>query len=198
MTRRPGQDADHGAHRGADRLVVVDMQEAFRDPGSQWAVPGYADAQTQVQRLAEGFRGRTVWTRFVRDPAENGVWSDYYDRWSTFRVGAESPAWELTLPPREGEPVLTFPTFSKWGSELQRLIEGEGRMVVCGVATDCCVLATVLGAVDAGRGVTVAADACAGLTPQAHDQAVAVMALLDPMVTISSTSEVLRRHALMP
>lgn len=176
------------------RLVVVDMQEAFRDSGSQWSVPRYAGAQDRVEELAERFRGRTVWTRFVRDPAEEGAWSAYYDRWSTFRVERGSPVWDLTLPVGD-DPILTQPTFSKWGPELARLVGPESRLVVCGVATDCCVLSTVLGAVDAGRSVTVVTDACAGATDEAHDQALALMGLLSPMVTLAATAEVLESQA---
>lgn len=180
----------------ATRLVVVDMQEAFRAPGSQWSVPRYAGAQDHVAELAERFRGRTVWTRFVRDPAEEGAWSDYYDRWSTFRVEQESPVWDLTLPVGD-DPVLTLPTFSKWGPHLTDLVGVDSRLVVCGVATDCCVLSTVLGAVDAGRSVTVVTDACAGATDEAHDQALALMGLLSPMVTLATTAEVLESEAVV-
>lgn len=179
----------------ADCLVVIDMQEAFRDPASDWHVPRYADAQDRVGALATHFRGRTVWTRFVRDPEETGAWSAYYDRWSSFRVEREATVWNLTLPVEQDDPVLTLPTFSKWGPDLARLTSGARRLVVCGVATDCCVLSTVLGAVDAGRAVTVVTDACAGVTDAAHDQALGLLELLSPLVSLSATVDVLEGNA---
>lgn len=50
--------------------------------------------------------------------------------------------------------------------------------------TDCCVLATALGAADAGRYVTVVKDAFAGQSDAAQDQALNLMQLLSPMTTI--------------
>jgi nicotinamidase-related amidase len=90
----------------------------------------------------------------------------------------------VTLPTRDGDSVLTLPTFSKWGPELVELTAWSDYLVICGVATDCCVLSTVLGAIDAGKMVTVVTDACAGATTEAHDQAIALMGMLAPMVTL--------------
>lgn len=173
-------------------LVVIDMQEIFRSPESEWFVPAYDAAAAQVIRLSEGFSGPTIWTRFVRDADEPGAWRAYYERWSRSRHEPDSPAWDLTLPVAEGDEVLSLPTFSKWGPELAALTAKNDHLVVCGVATDCCVIATVLGAVDAGKRVTVVTDACAGATSEAHGQAVGLMGLLSPMVSVVEMSELTR------
>lgn len=172
---------------GDQTLVVIDMQQAFRDRASQWCVPRYAEAEANVLRLVERSAGPVVWTRFVRDPEEQGAWADYYDRWHELRVSPEAKEWDLTTAAGEGATVLDLPTFSKWGPELDALTAAAPRLVVCGVATDCCVLGTVLGAVDAGRPVTVVSDACAGVTDTAHQQALDLMGLLSPMVTLADT-----------
>ncbi len=166
-------------------LVVVDMQRAFGDPASRWAAPAYDAAEPVVLDLRRRHAGRVVHTRFVRDPAEPGAWADYYDDWPEFRVGPDDAAWALTTPAAPGDPVVDEATFGKWGPALAAVV-GEAPLVVCGVATECCVLATVLAAADAGRSVTVAADACAGGTPEAHDQALAVMSLMSPLVTVTT------------
>lgn len=171
-------------------LVVIDMQEAFCDEASQWCVPRYAEAEANVARLVERSAGDVVWTRFVRDPDERGAWRDYYDRWHELRVGPEAKEWDLTTAAGEGDGILDLPTFSKWGPELDALTAAAPRLVVCGVATDCCVLGTVLGAADAGRPVTVVTDACAGVTDTAHQQALDLMELLAPMVTLADTDQV--------
>jgi nicotinamidase-related amidase len=65
---------------------------------------------------------------------------------------------------------------------------GPGSTVaVCGVATECCVLGTVLGAVDDGRSVRVITDACAGGTEQAHEQAIGVLSGFAPLVGLTRT-----------
>ena len=121
-----------------------------------------------------------------------GSWRDYYARWDRCREAEDSPAWEITLPVAEGDAVLSLPTFGKWGAELAELTRDREQLVVCGVATDCCVLSTVLGAVDAGKQVTVVADACAGATDRAHEQALDLMGMLSPMVMLASADDVLR------
>lgn len=166
-----------------ETLIIIDMQEIFRSPDSQWHVPGYEQAQASIEKLMAAWSGQVLWTRFVRDPAEMGSWQQYYERWSECRLPEESPAWNITLAGVRG-PIISLPTFSKWGEQLQKLTTGTERLRLCGVATDCCVLATALGAVDAGKHVTVVAEACAGLTPKAHDQTLDVLKLLSPMVEV--------------
>lgn len=172
-------------------LVVVDMQAAFRDAASEWAVQRYDEIAPRIAALADAFTGRVVWTRFVRDPDEVGAWADYYDRWTTFRVGEEHAAWDLTFEPAAADAVVTLPTFSKWGPELASLAGVDAPVVVCGVATDCCVLSTVLGAIDAGRTVVVATDACAAVSDEAQEQTLALLGLLSPMVVLSTADELL-------
>lgn len=172
-------------------LAVIDMQVCFQEEDSQWFVPRYSEAATNVARLAEAFTDRVVWTKFVRDPAEPGVWSDYYDRWSTFRVAADSRQWKLTFEPAAEDPVISLPTFSKWGPELAEIAELDAPLLICGVATDCCILSTVLGAIDAGRSVTVVTDACAAVSDEAQEQTLQLLGLLHPMVTLITTAEVL-------
>ncbi|QUW17811.1 cysteine hydrolase [Agrococcus sp. Marseille-Q4369] len=170
-------------------LVVIDMQQIFRDPASQWATGGYEAAAERIRALVDAAEGPVIWTRFVRDPAEPGSWRAYYERWDECRDEPDSPAWDLTMPVADEHAVLSLPTFSKWGDELAALTAEHPELVVCGVATDCCVLSTVLGAVDAGKAITVVTDACAGATDEAHDQAVALMGMLAPMVRLAETAE---------
>ncbi|GAA1806135.1 cysteine hydrolase [Agromyces neolithicus] len=185
-------ESDTAVSSGTSTLVVIDMQEIFRSPTSEWSVPAYDRTAEHVVRLADHFSHSVVWTKFVRDPDETGSWSAYYDRWSNSRAEPDSPVWDLTLPVRDGDRVLTLSTFSKWGPDLAEMTEHSDHIVVCGVATDCCVLATVLGAVDAGKQVTLVTDACGGATPEAHDQAVALMGMLAPMVTLAETTEIVK------
>lgn len=166
-------------------LVVIDMQHAFGDPSSPWVTEGYAAIVPAVEKLVGRFQDRVVFTRFVRDPAEPGHWSAYYDRWSSFRIPATDPLWDITLDVPVGSAVVDEPTFSKWGSSLEAVV-GEAPLVLCGVATECCVLSTAYAAADAGRQVTVVADACAGASTQLHDQALVIMQTNAPLITVTT------------
>jgi nicotinamidase-related amidase len=104
----------------------------------------------------------------------------------------ESALYELTdeVAPRAST-VVTATTFGKWTADLRAHVGDEPRLVVAGVATDCCVISTVLAAADAGASVTVVGDACAGSTDDNHAKALEVMALYGPLVSLATTDEVL-------
>lgn len=172
-------------------LVFIDMQNIFADQDGQWGVSNYAEVEQAMARLRERDGSPVIWTRFVRDPEEHGAWADYYDRWDECRAEPESPVWDLTSPVREGDQVLSMPTFSKWGEQLAEMTKDYDRLVLAGVATDCCVIGTALGAVDAGKWVTVLTDACGGGTKEVHDQAMAIMDCFNPMLTLMTVDEYL-------
>ncbi|MCU1472732.1 isochorismatase family protein [Amnibacterium sp.] len=178
-----------------DALVVVDMQHVFADPASPWNTPDYAAAAAGVRRLLPAFTGVTVWTRFVAPERPEGAWRAYYDEWPFALVPDEDPIWLIdpALGPAS-DPVVSAPTFGKWGDALASALGGAERLVVVGVSTDCCVLSTALAAADAGRAVVVAADACAGASAADHERALAAMALYTPLITISSVDEVVGRR----
>lgn len=171
-------------------LVVIDMQVAFAEPTSVWGVPGYDEVEQVIEALRERFDDRVVYTRFVPDPDEPGHWSDYYDRWSTMRQPPSSSLWDLTIEVPSDAWVVSLPTFSKWGPRLAEIVGSDSPLVMCGVASDCCVLATALAAADHGRSVTIVEDACRGVSPRHHDETMSLLALLAPLVTVASAAEV--------
>jgi nicotinamidase-related amidase len=70
-------------------------------------------------------------------------------------------------------------------------VVGNGPLTVVGVATDCCVISTVLPAADAGVPARVVTDACAGSTDDDHDRALRIMSLYASLVRLTTTDEVL-------
>ena len=170
-------------------LVVVDMQRAFRQPG-EWHIPRYDEAARTITRLAASGLEPLI-TRFIPDPAEEGSWSSYYDRWQSMRLNPADPTWHIELPGIAARGSIDLPTFSKWGEALADLIPAGDEVILTGVATDCCILATALGAADAGRYVTVVEDACAGQSDAAHDQALSLLQLLSPMINVVKSETLL-------
>lgn len=179
-----GTDSVHLKKR---HLVVVDMQRAFRQKG-QWNVPRYDEAAAAIAQLV-GSGLEPILTRFVPDPAEEGAWSAYYDQWDTMRLAPSDAVWDIELPGVEVGATLDLPTFTKWGAELAAHIPVGDEMILTGVATDCCVLSTALGAIDAGRFVTVVSDACAGQDDNAHQKTLDLLDLLSPMITLCTAAE---------
>lgn len=169
-------------------LVVVDPQAVFASPeASPWGSPMFATALPRILDLAGGFGPeRTVVTRFVADPSLGGSWGPYYEAWPFALVPDEDPLYAV-VPELSGAGgrVITAPTFGKW-PVLRDVVGGSGAQVtVAGVATDCCVISTVLPMADAGVHVNVVADACAGSTPENHAHALAVLSLYAPQITVT-------------
>ena len=172
-------------------LVVVDLQRVFGDPGSPWAAPRFGEVRPRIARLAEVFGERVAHTRFVAPSEPTGAWRGYYEQFAFALQPPDAPLYELVDDPA-GRPVVSAPMFGKWGPELAELV-GDGPLTVTGVATDCCVISTVLPAADAGVPVRVVTDACAGSNDDDHDRALRVMSLYAPLVRLTTTAEVLAR-----
>jgi nicotinamidase-related amidase len=171
-------------------LVVIDMQRVFAEPESPWATPGYEGVVEPVQRLVEAYGDRAVFTRFVLPDQPTGSWVPYYELWNAVTLPEARHLFDLTEPFASRRPrTLDRPAFSKWGPQLQALAGPVGTLVLCGVATDCCVISTALPAADAGMFVRVVADACAGVNDAAHHSALGVMAGYAPQIVLTSVEE---------
>ena len=174
-------------------LVVVDMQQVFGDPASPWFTPRFPEAEAAIAGMVPAFGDRVVFTRFVAPERPEGAWVPYYEQWPFALVPADDPIYDLVLAFRDtGHPVVSEPTFGKWGPELRAALGGSQDVVLAGVSTDCCVLSTALGAADAGVRIRVAADACAGLSDTDHQRALDAMALYAPLIEITESTEILR------
>jgi nicotinamidase-related amidase len=176
-------------------LAVIDMQRVFGEPGSKWLAPRFAEIVGPVRRLADAFRPRVIFTRFVAPVAPAGAWRRYYEQWPFALQPADARIYEL-VDEFAGQPgqTLDATTFGKWGPELAGLTSGPGgdpgQLVLAGVSTDCCVLSTALAAADAGVAVRVVADACAGVTDESHRQALDILRLYGPLVEVVSVADV--------
>lgn len=173
-------------------LVVIDMQVVFADPVSPWATPGFAGILPTVQRLVERFQTQVAYTRFVAPETPTGAWVPYYADWPFALVGADDRLYDVVDELEVGDhPVVTRTTFGKWDAELAALVGQDGRLVLVGVSTDCCVLSTALAAADAGVAVTVVSDACAGVSETDHQRALDAMAMYGPLIEIVPASSLL-------
>jgi nicotinamidase-related amidase len=170
-------------------LVVVDLQHVFGDGDSPWGAPRFAEIRARVRELITAFGERVVWTRFVAPEQPAGAWKEYYAQFPFALQSPDAPLYALVDDPGDA-PVIDATTFGKWGPPLAAIV-GEGPLTVVGVATDCCVISTVLPAADDGVPVRVVGDACAGSSDDDHDRALRVMSLYAPLVHVVTTAEVL-------
>ncbi len=177
-------------------LMIIDMQRIFGELISEWATPDYASAVAGIRRLLGAFESQTCFTRFLPPEQPTGIWIAYYEQWPFALDPGNAPLYELS------EEFASIPattldrtTFGKWDAETDRVLGHPGGIVLAGVTTDCCVLSTALAAADAGVHVTVAADACAGVTEADHQRALDAMALYGPMIDIAEVDTILASRA---
>jgi nicotinamidase-related amidase len=170
-------------------LAVIDLQNIFGDPASEWFTPRFAEVVPQIQRLVTAFGEDVVFTRFVAPARPEGAWKQYYARWPFALQPPDALPYQVIS---EFQPKSTVDaiTFGKWTPDMAARV-GGARLVLAGVSTDCCVLSTALAAADAGVAVTVVADACAGVDDESHTKALDLLRLYGPLVKVATTAEVL-------
>src|SRR5690606_18668690 len=103
-----------------------------------------------------------------------GWWRQYYRRWPEVTPKRLPPdRFELVEPLRRLAPAAvvdkdTFSAFAAPGFAMALGRLGADTLVLAGVETDVCVLATALDAVDLGYRAVVVRDATASAAPEAH------------------------------
>lgn len=175
-------------------LLVIDPQRIFADPASDWASPFFPAAFERIRTLAAHVGPqRTLVTRWLPTADRSTSWGAYFQAWPFADVPAEDPLYSLVDGAADltAHPLIDEPTFGKWGPQLEALVGSGARLWATGVSTDCCVIATVLAAADAGAHLTVVTDAVAASTQENGRAALAVMELFPPQVTLTSSAMLL-------
>ncbi|MFI5607322.1 cysteine hydrolase family protein [Amycolatopsis sp. NPDC051903] len=170
-------------------LTVIDLQNIFGEPDSEWFTPRFAEIVPRIRRLVGAFGARVAFTRFLAPEQPAGAWVKYYEQWPFALQPADSRAYAV-IDEFPVESTVDSNTFGKWTPELAALA-GDGGLVLAGVSTDCCVLSTALAAADAGAPVTVVADACAGVSDESHERTLEILRLYGPLVNVATTDEML-------
>ena len=167
-------------------LALIDLQRIFADPASGWATPDFDRVVEPTKQLIERFAPNVVFTRFVAPAQPTGAWVPYYEEFPFALQPPDADDYQL-VDEFKGAPTLDKTTFSAWGPELAA--RSDGRLVLGGVSTDCCVISTALAAVDAGVHVQVVEEACAASTDDNHRKAIDIMRLYAPMLEIVSLDQ---------
>lgn len=168
-------------------LAVIDLQPAFADAASPWFTPSLPEATEAISQIVPLYGDRVVFTRFLPPARLSGSWHAYYRKWPFALEDGWSWLWDVVEPWRAHRSVASH-MFSKWEA-LRGEIGADAAVTLCGVSTDCCVLATALAAVDGGAQVRVVADACAAKTPEAHARALEIMSGRAPQLALVSVAE---------
>src|SRR5690606_30741315 len=111
-------------------LVVIDPQNIFASPESEWGSPFFAEVMPRIQSLAAAFGERVLVTRWMPTADRSTSWGEYFAAWP---FADQPPSDELfdLVPDAQAlskHPPLDLPTFGKWAA-LEAVV-GPGAQVV--------------------------------------------------------------------
>jgi nicotinamidase/pyrazinamidase len=178
---------------GTAALLIIDVQNDFC-PGGALPVPGGDRVAGNLGRAARRFAasGRLVVASRDWHPPVTGHFRDSGGAWpahcvqgtdgAAFHPDLQLPATALVVSKGMAEDTDSYSAFDGVlpdGGSLAALLTGAGvtRLFVGGLATDYCVKATVLEALDAGFYVTVLEDGIAGVDINPGDSLKAIAAM---------------------
>ncbi len=181
--------------------VVVDMQRVFAE-ATDWRVPAIADVVSPILAMVRAHSRQTVFTRFMTPAAVEsaaGDWQRFYARWRSVVRDRMAPAmFDLIepfaglAPPAEVIDKATFSAFSSPDFVASLSRRGVETLVLSGVETEVCVLATALDAVDRGLHVVVAADGVTSWSAAGHRAALeAIYPRFDQQIDIATASAIM-------
>ena len=181
--------------------VVVDMQRVFAE-ATDWRVPAIAEVTQPVLALVQAHPRETVFTRFMTPSSiENatGDWQRFYARWqSVTRDRMDAAMFDLMepfagfVPPAEVCNKTTFSAFASADFAASLARRGTETLILSGVETEVCVLATALDAVDRGLHVVLATDGLTSGSAAGHSAALeAVYPRFDQQIESATTAAIL-------
>ena len=187
----------------ATGLVVVDVQNDFAHPdGSLFvaAAPRIMDAVNEAVEAARSAGSMVVRTQDWHPPStphfakDGGIWPVHCvaDSWgAAFHddLRADGPVVRKGTDGEDGYSGFTVRDPESGGeqaTELDGLLRASGirRVVVCGLATDYCVVETALDAVRLGYETSLVADAIGSVDLAAGDGARAIARMVEAGVTV--------------
>lgn len=162
--------------------VVVDMQELFRSH-PDWGTEALTQIIPPIQRLLTARPERAWFSRFIpaqRPEHASGQWQRYYRRWSSVTLDRLDPAqidvvhelrpWAKRIADKPGYSALA-------NEELREVAvsSSDHCVILTGVETDVCVLATAIDAMELGLRVVLATDALTSSVQVCHAKALDIL-----------------------
>lgn len=177
-----------------DLLLVVDFQNVYL-PGQEWACPTMPQAMHNTMRILDDKNAPDcVMTKFIAPAAPTGRWRQYNEAYREINENAFLAQFPQELTPyAEKATVVEKSTYSSMDApEVIAAMEGKRAVVLCGVVADCCVLATMMDAIDMGYEVVYLYDCIGGVSAESETQFRALAEIYSPIhTTVMSSDEYL-------
>lgn len=174
-----------------DLFLVIDMQNVYTK-GQEWACEGVDSAASAILRVLDsGVCSEVLFTRYLAPENPQGVWKEYNkvnasvndDPFANEMI-PEFVTWTKTYP------LLTKSVYSSFAiPEVREAARHASHVVISGVVAECCVLSTVLSAIDEGCKVIYLTDAVAGLSQESKQETEKIVSYFAPLHTELMTAE---------
>lgn len=184
-------------------FAFIDFQNVFSPTfNTAWNVPKFYQALNNAISILKspfalpiGVENMTnlqpIVTGYVPPKCISGVWKEYFDMYPNIPQDPNNHIFDIDKSLIESNKFteVKYPCFSKWKpihAAFENSIQNgdENVLYLCGVSTDCCILATALEAVDAGIKVYVIKDACAAGNDESHENAIKIMQSYYPNIIV--------------
>ena len=181
--------------------VCVDMQRLFLEPGD-WYCPEGLALLPAIKALIAHAPAASRFTRFItvtRPEDASGSWQGYYARWHAVtqaeagpEVLALHPELEAIAAPGQVFDKPTHDAFDSADFTAHLAAAQPSALILSGLETDVCVLATALSAVDLGYRTVIASDAVASSVSASHAACLdLVYPRYDMQIELAETAEIL-------
>ena len=184
QTNSPITSAQLPSPKEGEWLLVVDMQRAFSVRESPWFVKGFSDVSARLKPLLPQYGSRVIMTRYVPPSPAERAWRSYMDAYPSMDTPEGDPLWDIVVDYPADALIETRTGFAKWDEKIASLVGDGAPIAVCGVATECCVLGTVMHAIESGREIKLLSNLCAGASDELHESTLMILRSLGPIVTV--------------
>ena len=173
-----------------DLLLIVDFQNVYL-PGREWACPSMPKAMENTRRLLDAAGApEYVMTKYVAPAAPVGRWAQYNEAYRDINANAflAELADEMEPYAPGAAAVIGKSTYSSMDSEAVRAaMTGKKAVVLAGVTAECCILATMMDAIDLGYEVVYLRDCVAGQTAELEAEVRGIAEIFAPIHTAVMT-----------
>ena len=177
-----------------DLLLLVDFQTVYL-PGYDWACPSMPEALKNTIQILDAASAPTfIMMRFIAPAEPVGRWRQYNEAYREINENPElAELAEGLAPYAEQTAVIDKSTYSSMDApEVRSAMMGKKAVVLAGVTAECCVLATMMDAMDLGYEVIYLYDCIAGQNAELEAQVRGIAEIFEPtQITVMSSAEYL-------
>lgn len=172
-----------------DFLLCIDLQNVYLK-GEEWGCVHSSEALANIKRLLSSGMP-AAFTQFLPPEKPEGAWREY-NRVNSL-INADSRLNDIIedFKPFLGKyPLYTKSVYSSLlSSGVREAVRGYGRVVLTGFVAECCVLSTLLSAVDLGIPFIYLHDAVSGLTERSEAETLAIASYFTPVHGVVMSTE---------